>query len=121
MVSGGKSPITHAPRRKIPPRPRVGLSASGRARYLVFLSGCYSTFQRFYHGDTYHPGFYRMTGGQRAAVLVTYGGLVIGLSAGMVFTQAVVRSPQRLARERGRGHRGALTSRRIDDHDAIEW
>ena len=44
--------------------------------YLVFFGGCYSTFQRFYHGDTHHPGFYRMTAGQRTAVLVTYGGLV---------------------------------------------
>ena len=35
--------------------------------------------------------------------MIRVAGEVIGLSAGMVFTQAVVRSPQRLAREQGRG------------------
>ena len=67
--------------------------------YLVFFGACWQTFRRFYVGDDFPPHFYRQTPAQRLLVLSTYGGLIVVCGCGMAYSQMLLRSPERLARE----------------------
>ena len=67
--------------------------------YLIFLSGGYTTYKRFYDPQMGDDRYYDLTPNERVAVSVSYGGL-IALAAGlMAVTQERLKQPHQLRRE----------------------
>ena len=68
--------------------------------YLILLSGCYETYQRFYNPGSIPPGYYAITPMQRAAIGIGYIGLVGGLALAMDVNERFKKPPEVLIRER---------------------
>ena len=68
--------------------------------YLILLGGGYETFMRFYDPVGHAPAnYYKITGGQRAAITGGYFGLAGALFLAMSWNRQYMMTPEQLQRQ----------------------
>jgi Zn-dependent protease len=79
----------------------IALYPANPLLYLVFLSGGYTTYQRFYGSGEADYKYYQLSANERATVAASYASLVAGIAYMMHLNDTLRKSPQQLQRELG--------------------
>ena len=79
----------------------IAVYPSNPLLYLVFLSGGYSVYSRYFGETGERAGYYAISDSQRLAIASAYAGLIVSISAAMALNEHVRKSPEQLRRELG--------------------